>query len=233
MFHPRTNWTTIEAVNVLLIAGPASSALDEARVITNRSSGHTGVVIAQALLEHSLNTTLWFGQDLSYPLPSELNPSARFGTVTDLENLLSDNDITPFDAILLPAALPDYQLSKAYGPDGRGLNPHKWSGSLSKIHLELSPGPRILPNLRRMAPHAQIIGWKWEADGSMEDLMTIARKQIRDCQTDACVLNGPAYGMGHLLVPVRGEPIPCTSSTELGEALVQYLRQSHSTSLRE
>ena len=72
--------------------------------------------------------------------------------------------------------------------------------------------------------HAKIIGWKWEADGSLEDLMTIARKQIRDCQTDACVLNGPAYGMGHLLVPVRGEPVPCANSDELGEALVAFLK---------
>ncbi len=54
--------------------------------------------------------------------------------------------------------------------------------------------------------------------------MTIARKQIRDCQTDACVLNGPAYGMGHLLVPLRGEAVPCANSDELGEALVAFLK---------
>ena len=75
-----------------------------------------------------------------------------------------------------------------------------------------------------MAPHAKIVGWKWEADGSLEDLMTIARKQIRDCQTDACVLNGPAYGVGHLLVPIRGEAVPCANSDELGEALVAFLK---------
>jgi len=211
-------------VNLLLIAGPASSTLDEARVITNRSSGQTGATIAQVLQKNSFKTTLWFGEDISYPLPRELTPSARFRTVKDLESLLSENDLSTFGAILLPAALPDYQLEKAYGPDGQELNHHKWSGSLPRIHLEMTPGPRILPTLRTMAPHAKIIGWKWEADGSLEDLMTIARNQIRDCQTDACVLNGPAYGMGYLLVPVRGEPVPCANSNELSEALVAFLK---------
>ena len=211
-------------MNLLLIAGPASSTLDEARVITNRSSGHTGATIAQILQKNSFKTTLWFGEDISYPLPKELTPSARFRTVKDLESLISGSDLSTFDSILLPAALPDYQLEKAYGPDGQELNHHKWSGSLPRIHLELTPGPRILPTLRRMAPHAKIIGWKWEADGSLEDLMTIARNQIRDCQTDACVLNGPAYGMGYLLVPVRGEPVPCANSNELSEALVAFLK---------
>ena len=224
MFCPRSVSRTLAGVNLLLIAGPASSTLDEARVITNRSSGHTGATIAQILQRNSFKTTLWFGEDISYPLPKELTPSARFRTVKDLEGLLSENDLSTFDSILLPAALPDYQLERAYGPDGQELNHHKWSGSLPTIHLELSPGPRILPHLRRMAPHAKIIGWKWEADGSLEDLMTVARKQIRDCQTDACVLNGPAYGMGHLLVPVRGEPVPCANSDELGEALVAFLK---------
>ncbi len=211
-------------MKILLIAGPASSTLDQARVITNRSSGRTGVIVAGILKKHNLSPILWLGKGATAPLPAELSASARFGTVQELETLLAA-DLSSFKAILLPAALPDYRLKRATGLDGKELDPHKWPGSLPKIHLELVPGPRILPTLRAKAPQAKIVGWKWEADGSLEELMTTARRQIRDCQTDACVLNGPAYGVGYLLIPACGEPVRCSDAAELGHALVRFLQE--------
>lgn len=214
-------------MEVLLIAGPASSPLDQARTITNTSTGKTGIAVAEELRRQQFHLTLWYGHGATHPLPKGLQASIRFTTVQDLENLLQKEELSRFAAILLPAALPDYELKQATTATGQRLAPGKWPGSLGGVHLELRPGKRILPRLRQLAPLSQIIGWKWEAEGSHEELLASARQQMAECQTQACVLNGPAYGSGYLLVPQKGEPIPCPNSTHLGQSLAVFLAQTH------
>lgn len=50
-----------------------------------------------------------------------------------------------------------------------------------------------------------------------------ARQQLEECRTDACILNGPAYGEGYLFMPKTGEPVRCRQSVELGHALAAFL----------
>lgn len=210
-------------MEILLIAGPASVALDRARVLTNFSSGKTGVVLAEALRKHRHHVTLWYGIGATHPLPTGLHSSERFQTIHELERLLQKTDLKSFGAILLPAALPDYDLASAHDLAGNKLSREKWPGHLEGIRLELKPAPRVLNKIRTLAPSAKIIGWKWEAEGSPADLHASAREQIEECRTDACVLNGPAYGAGYLFTTKLGDTVRCAHPMDLGNALAQYL----------
>ena len=211
-------------MNVLLIAGPTHVPLDEARSIINRSTGKTGLVIAELFHKAGHSVCLWLGEGTTHPLPPSLNRPTQFHTHTDLEGLILKNDLTAFDVILLPAALPDYELHQALGPDNKPLTHKKWPGSLSRIQVELRPCSRLLPNLRSKAPKAKIIGWKWEAGTKLEEAIGAARQQCLNCKTNASVLNGPAYGTGYLLVPAEGKNVPCEDAQALGEALLRFLK---------
>jgi phosphopantothenoylcysteine decarboxylase/phosphopantothenate--cysteine ligase len=211
-------------MNVLVISGPASIYLDPARKILNQSTGTTGVTIADILQKNGFSATLWQGKDASCSLPSGIRISAEFQTVPELQLLLAETNLAQFHAILVPAALPDYALKGTLDLRGGALPPGKWPGSLPGLQIELSPGPRILPTLRDYAPKAKIIGWKWEAQGALTEIRKKAEKQIQTCRTDGCVLNGPAYGNGYLLMTVGGNSLPCPSSMELGHALARYLK---------
>lgn len=211
-------------MNVLLIAGPTHVPLDEARSITNRSTGKTGLVIAELFHKAGHSLSLWLGEGTTHPVPPNLNQSAKFYTLNDLEDLIVKTDLTTFDAILLPAALPDYDLYQALGPDNDPLPRKKWPGSLPRIHVELRPSPRVLPTLRSKAQNAKIIGWKWEAGVKLEEATRAAQQQCLSCKTSASVLNGPAYGTGYLLIPAEGENVPCADARALGEALLQFLK---------
>jgi len=211
-------------VKVLLIAGPTHVPLDEARSIINRSTGKTGLVIAELFHKAGHSVCLWLGEGSSHPLPPSLKRAAQFHTLTDLEGLILKTDLTAFDVILLPAALPDYELHQALGPDNHLLPSEKWPGSLPKILIELRPSSRILPTLRSKAPKAKIIGWKWEAGTKLEEAISAARQQCLNCKTNASVLNGPAYGTGYLLVPAEGKNVPCEDAWALGEALLRFLK---------
>jgi phosphopantothenoylcysteine synthetase/decarboxylase len=211
-------------VKVLLIAGPTHVPLDEARSIINRSTGKTGLSIAELFHKAGHSVCLWLGEGTKHPLPPSLNRVAQFNNLTDLEELILRTDLTVFDVILLPAALPDYELHQALGPDNEPLPNKKWPGSLSKIQVELRPVSRVLPTLRSKAPKAKIIGWKWEAGANPEEAIRAAQQQCLSCKTSASVLNGPAYGTGYLLIPAEGGNVPCTDARALGEALLQFLK---------
>lgn len=211
-------------MEVLLIAGPASVALDRARVLTNTSTGRTGVLLAETLRKNGLHITLWYGTASTHPLPTGLHSSERFQTVHDLEKLLQKIRLEKFSAILLPAALPDYDLAAATDLAGRKLSRDKWPGHLQGIRVELKPAPRILNKIRTLAPKVKIIGWKWEADGSKADIMKAAKDQIAECQTDACILNGPGYGEGYLFTPSQGDSTPCPDPTTLGNVIAAFLK---------
>ena len=57
----------------------------------------------------------------------------------------------------------------------------------------------------------------------MSELHQSARAQIEECRTDACVLNGPAYGDGYLFMPKVGEATRCAHAAELGNVLAAFL----------
>lgn len=210
-------------MEILLIAGPASVALDRARVLSNFSTGKTGIVLAETLRKHRHHVTLWYGTGATYPLPTGLHSSERFQTIHELEKLLLKTDLKKYGAILLPAALPDYDLASAHDLAGNKLSQDKWPGHLKGVRLELKPAPRVLNKIRSLAPASKIVGWKWEAEGTSAQLLASAQAQVEDCRTDACVLNGPAYGHGYLFTPKVGEPVRCAHPAELGHALAEFL----------
>jgi phosphopantothenoylcysteine synthetase/decarboxylase len=211
-------------MKVLIIAGPTSTPLDSAREISNRSTGHTGLIVADILRQSGLSPRLWLGENLSHPIPPQIPVAGRFRTIHDLQKLIADATLKDFQAILLPAALPDYDFIQATGPDQHPLSTQKWPGSLSQIDLKLKPSPRILPTLRSKAPQAKLVGWKWEAATTLEKAEECARRQCVDCKTNASVLNGPSYGTGYLFLPVNSPGIPCADAETLGSVLASFLK---------
>ena len=73
-------------MEILLIAGPASVALDRARILANFSTGKTGVVLAETLRKHRFHITLWYGTGATYPPPACTPPNGSRPSMT-LKNL--------------------------------------------------------------------------------------------------------------------------------------------------
>jgi phosphopantothenoylcysteine decarboxylase/phosphopantothenate--cysteine ligase len=72
----------------------------------------------------------------------------------------------------------------------------KFSTGQEPLLAELVPTPKIIAELRGWYPGARLTGWKYEVDGTREAAISAGAEQIRHCSTDACVVNGPAYGEG-------------------------------------
>jgi phosphopantothenoylcysteine decarboxylase/phosphopantothenate--cysteine ligase len=88
---------------------------------------------------------------------------------------------------------------------------------------ELVPTPKIISELRDWFPQTRIIGWKFEVDGDRTGVIELARRQLAECKTDACVANGPAYGVGFGLITPHSEPIHFKEPTSLFESLEKLI----------
>ena len=76
-----------------------------------------------------------------------------------------------------------------------------------------------------MFPASIIVGWKFEIDGTPADVLAKGKRQIDECLTDACVLNGKAYGAGFGVISRAGESIHLADKPALCRFLVDWIER--------
>jgi len=166
------------------------------RIISNRSTGTLGTHLALTLFAHGHTVIALRGAGSTAKSDKLLKagiPIHPFTTTKELGDLLKHfSQTTSVDAVFHAAAISDFYFPKA----GQSKIPST-SGTLT---LTLEPTPKLLPCLRALFPSALITGWKFESSETgqeRERALAAARTQIEMAQTDACVLNGTAYGSGY------------------------------------
>jgi phosphopantothenoylcysteine decarboxylase/phosphopantothenate--cysteine ligase len=92
------------------------------------------------------------------------------------------------------------------------------------LMAELLPTPKVISELRTWFPQARLVGWKFEVEGTREEVLRLAEKQMSECQTDACVVNGAAYGEGFGLVGKDREVLHLPERSVLFEALEKLVK---------
>jgi phosphopantothenoylcysteine decarboxylase/phosphopantothenate--cysteine ligase len=217
-------------MNCIVTAGPTYEPLDDVRRLTNFSTGRLGTELANFLVARGHNVTLLIGALATHSGKREAQFVKIFTTTADLRAKLKSLSGKKVDAIFHAAAVSDFGFGKMFTRSTSGkLMPFKPSKKIStrrgELLVELVPTPKIIAGLRRQFPKTKIIGWKYEADGRRPDAISSAQKQIIDCATDACVANGPAYGLGFGLVTPDGQT-HFRNPPSLYAALEQFFRNS-------
>jgi phosphopantothenoylcysteine decarboxylase/phosphopantothenate--cysteine ligase len=127
------------------------------------------------------------------------------------------------DALFHTAAVSDFRFGTVWARSGPGdlveVKAGKISSRLEGFLVELVPTPKIILELRDWFPSACLVGWKYEVDGDRLAAMARAGEQIQASRTDACVVNGPAYGSGFGVVSATGHCLDAGSREELFRAL--------------
>jgi phosphopantothenoylcysteine synthetase/decarboxylase len=200
----------------VVTCGPASAPIDSVRRITNFATGEIGSILSRAFLEAGWDVICLRGKGSTFPSPESIDVRA-FSTNDSLADLLHALPRTP-NAIFHAAALCDFQVASIEGVAGMKKIPTR-DGALT-LHLE--PAPKILPRLREWFPQAFIVGWKYELDGDRSEALAKGATQIRECHTNACVVNGAAYGEGFGILFPDGTLTEVADKRGLAAALVDY-----------
>lgn len=168
----------------LVVSGATVEPIDPVRILTNRSSGRSGHLIATELARLGATVTLWQGH-ASDPTPGHLAGSTvAFSTHADLMRLAKGKGVAAFQHIWMPAAIGDYgaKPAKAKIPSGE-----------ASLTLELGPLPKVAEVLRKAAPKATLVAFKAESDAA--GLVKAARDRLARYGAQYIVAN-PASSFG-------------------------------------
>jgi phosphopantothenoylcysteine synthetase/decarboxylase len=203
----------------VITGGPASEAIDQVRFITNQSTGELALKLAQRFSAAGDEVELFLGRGAIWR-----SETARyFQTNEDLHRLMREvPQRESVDAVLHAAALSDFGVAQTLVP-GANSEAAKISSEAGSIELRLVPKPKLIRDLRDLFAGAYIIGWKFELDGRPMDVVREGVRQIEVNRTNACVLNGSAFGPGFGFCTSLG--LVCTLATkdELSDWLMEVV----------
>lgn len=156
---------------VLVIAGSTEEPIDDIRMVTNRSSGETGVELARAAHERGADVELLMGR-CDTDIPGHIN-TVRFTSFTDLSKKLKGRRL---DIVLFPAAVSDYSPKKVEG---------KMPSDESSLTLVMRRNPKLIDGLRAKL----VVGFKAQAKTSDEKLVGESLKLMKRAKCDLVVAN--------------------------------------------
>src|ERR1700744_45643 len=187
-------------MQIVITGGPASEPIDQVRFITNRSTGELAVKLAQRFSAAGHDVELLLGRGAGW----HLDTARYFQTNEELGRLLSEAaGRAPVDAVLHAAALSDFGVAKAT-VSGRASDAAKISSDAELVELRLVPKPKLIRRLRGLFAGAFIVGWKFELEGTPADVVQKGIQQIDSNGTNACIVNGDAFGSGFGFCTRRG-----------------------------
>ena len=217
-------------MHCIVTAGPTYEPLDSVRRLTNFSTGRLGSELVNFLAAKGHELTLLIGQQATYRGVRHPQALQTFSTTTDLRERLRALSTANVGAIFHAAAVSDFFFGEIWRRSADGqlhpLSAGKISTRDGTLLAELLPTPKIIFELRNWFPQAKIIGWKYEVDDGRDEVIRKGLSQINECRTDACVVNGPAYGNGFGMLDAKGQCTHCDGMKSLFETLETFIRSA-------
>jgi len=164
---------------VLMTAGPTIEHIDPIRVITNQSSGKTGVSLASELISAGAKVTFVYG-------PGEEKPpkGAKIINVSsskEMHNAVKTELKKKFDIVIMAAAVADYV------PTNPSTN--KIKSSKNEIKISLKKVPKIIDQIKKYQKNVLLVGFKAETNFTKNQLIKSAQKKLKESSSDMIVAN--------------------------------------------
>jgi phosphopantothenoylcysteine decarboxylase/phosphopantothenate--cysteine ligase len=187
---------------VLITAGPTIELIDSVRVITNKSTGKTGVLLAAELVSAGCKVTMVYGPGTTRP-PKGANV-IPVNTIQEMfDATTKELRRKKFDVVIMAAAAADYTTqtqSKA-----------KIKSTKERLVIKLRRAPKIIDQIKRLQKDVFLVGFKAEANVSKQKLIESARNKLRESQADMIIANdigtkyakNPDYNEIHIVDDVK------------------------------
>lgn len=154
---------TLPTRRILITAGPTQEPIDAVRYLGNRSSGRTGISLADEAAQRNWAVRLLLGQTSGTPTDSRVEVD-RFRTTADLDELLRVH-FSDCDVLVMAAAVADFRPSVSADQLAGKLN--RLDGPMS---LDLEPTPDLLRGCAaRRAPGQVLVGFALESASDLEE----------------------------------------------------------------
>ena len=214
-------------MHCVITAGPTYETMDHVRRLTNFSTGRLGTELGNFLTDRGHQVTLLLGEQATHCGDRRAARLERFSTTANLLEKFRALAGENVGAVFHAAAVSDFQFGKIWlrSPDGAlsEMSAGKISTRIGTLLAELVPTPKVIAQLRELFPKSFLVGWKYEVDGDRASVLAAAARQLRECRTDACVVNGAAYGPGFGITNPTGKCDHQADAAALFKALEKLL----------
>jgi len=168
--------------SVVVIGGAARESIDQVRSVTNESSGRSAVALASQAYYRGANVELWAGAlEVAVPPWIPVRPWRGVGDLLDLARAESAR-LGTSAAVFVPAALSDFTLVPEKGKIASRAHP--------QLTLTLQRAPKVLPEIRRLAPApSRLVAFKLEAGLGRRELEAEGRRLADETGADWVVAN--------------------------------------------
>ena len=156
---------------VLVIAGSTEEPIDDIRIVTNRSSGETGVELARAAYERGADVELWMGR-----CEAELPEYIKTSRFTSFDSLAAMTKKMRHDIVLFPAAVSDYSPKKVEG---------KISSNMDGLTVVLKRNPKLIDRMKGRF----VVGFKAQAKMKDDALEKAALELLKRSKCSLVIAN--------------------------------------------
>lgn len=164
---------------ILMTAGPTIEYIDPIRIITNHSTGKTGVLLASGLISGGAKVTLIYGPGQEKPPKgAKVIP---VNTVTEMFTAVKKEMKKKFDVVILAAAASDYVPTKS--------NKSKIKSKSKRMIVKLQRAPKIIDQIKKIQKDVFLVGFKAETNLTKINLIKIARKKLQETKADMIIAN--------------------------------------------
>ncbi|MGI0010345.1 MAG: bifunctional phosphopantothenoylcysteine decarboxylase/phosphopantothenate--cysteine ligase CoaBC, partial [Nitrosopumilaceae archaeon] len=164
---------------VLITAGPTIEYIDPVRVITNQSTGKTGVLLASELVSAGAKVTMIYGPGKE--LPPKGVKLIRVETSQEMFDAVRKEMKQKFDIVITSAAVSDYIPEKS--------NATKIKSDQNKIMLKLKRTPKIIDQIKKIQKNVFLVGFKAETNIPKGKLINKARKKLEESNANFIIAN--------------------------------------------
>ena len=167
--------------SILLTAGPTIEHIDPVRVITNTSTGRTGVLLAAELIAAGARVSMIYGPGGEEPPKgADVKKVETSGQMQKAVRAALEGK--KFDAVVMAAAVSDYTPVKTH------RTKIKSDADIAPV-INLKKTPKIIDMVKKIQPDTYLVGFKAEADISKTKLVESARKTMARCGADMMIAN--------------------------------------------
>jgi phosphopantothenoylcysteine decarboxylase / phosphopantothenate---cysteine ligase len=171
--------SVLKGKKVLITAGPTIEYIDPVRVITNQSTGKTGILLASEFVSAGSKVTMIYGPGIEIPPKGVM--VIRVETSAEMSDALRKEMKQKFDIVILAAAASDYTPEKPKRT--------KLDSDLLRISLKLKRVPKMINDIKKIQSDVFLVGFKAEANVSKRDLIEKAIEKLRQSGCDLVIAN--------------------------------------------
>lgn len=169
----------LQGKKVLITAGPTIEYIDPVRIITNQSTGRTGVLLARELVSSGARVTFVYGPGIeSAPKGAKV---VRVKTSKEMLEAVKHEMRQRFDIVVLAAAISDYTVENPSNT--------KIKSDSDKMTVRLKKVPKIINEIKNIQKDIFLVGFKAETDVSQEKLIALSRKKLQESHADLIIAN--------------------------------------------